>query len=334
MTQPRPRILVLSTGGTIAGQAASAAGARYVSGQVGIDTLLEAADSGTGDVDLAGIAIATVGSQDMDRRIWARLHAEIAAAFAQDRADGIVITHGTDTAEETAFLLDLTLPPTRPVVLVGAMRPANALGADGPRNLANAIGVAAAVEAYGRGVLVVMGDAVFEARSVYKAGTNGTDAFRAFPGGPVGAVTPSSLHFFAPATTPRATAAYRLPPPPDWPIVAILHIHADMDLAIVDAILASDVAGVVLAGVGHGNAPRAVLDRLGRAAHRGVAVVRASRIDAGAVARDTEVDDEALGFLAGGTYSPQKCRLLLQLLIANAILDPIARQNAFLNPGA
>jgi L-asparaginase len=334
MTDTRPRILVLSTGGTIAGEASSAAGSGYVAGRVGIEALLHAAGGSANDVHLTGKAVAAIGSQDMDRHVWTRLHGEIEAAFAEDETDGIVITHGTDTAEETAFLLDLTLPPKRPVVIASAMRPSNGLGADGPRNLASAIRVAADPGALGRGVLLVMGDALFDAKSVYKACTTGTEAFRAFPGGPIGSATPASVQFFHPCPPHRPPAAYRLPDPGAWPMVAILHAHADMDMAIVDAILATDIEGVVLAGVGHGNAPRIVLDRLAEAARRGVAVVRSSRVNAADVGRDLEIDDAAFGFLAGGTLGPQKCRLLLQLLIANGIADPAARQHAFLGHGA
>jgi L-asparaginase len=194
----RPRILVLATGGTIAGWADSAVAGRYASGEVGIDALLAFATDLGIDADLIAEQVASVGSQDMDAAIWDRLHGRIVEAFANDRADAVIVTHGTDTAEETGFLLDLVLPAGRPVVLVGAMRPGNAIGADGPRNLANAIRIANDPASRGRGVLVILGDTVFGAREVHKALTDGADAFRAFPGGPLGAVSPASLRYFTP----------------------------------------------------------------------------------------------------------------------------------------
>jgi L-asparaginase len=327
MSSARPRILVLSTGGTIAGEAASTSGSSYVAGKVGIDALLEAAGKAAIDADLSGKAVAAVGSQDMDRHIWARLYQEIERAFVDDTADGVVITHGTDTAEETAFLLDLTLTATKPVVIASAMRPANALGADGPRNLASAIRLAADPASHGRGVLLVMGDAIFAADSVYKASTTGTEAFAGFPGGSIGAATPSSGRFYHPSA-PKA-APYPFPDVDAWPSVAILYAHADMDRTVVDAVLATKPAGIVLAGVGHGNGPSALLDRLAQAASGGVVVVRSSRVNAGSVGRDLEVDDASLGFIAGGTLNPQKCRILLQLLIANGITDKARQQRAF-----
>lgn len=325
----RPRLLVLATGGTIAGRADSAIAGRYASGEVGIDALLAfTADLGI-EADLVAEPVAAVGSQDMDAAIWDRLHGRIAEVFANDQADGVIVTHGTDTAEETAFLLDLVLPPGRPVVLVGAMRPANVLGADGPRNLANAIRVAGDPASYGRGVLVVLGDAVFGARDVRKALTSGTDAFRAVPGGPLATVSPASLRYFAPPVAASWRGRYRLPPLGAWPPVAVLYAHANMDMAVAHAILSTKPAGVVLAGVGHGNASAAVLKALAGAAGQGVSVVRSTHLNEGTVTRNLEVDDDASHFIAGGSLNPQKCRILLQLLIADGVDDIAGQQRIF-----
>ena len=147
-----PRILVLATGGTIAGQAGDAMRADYRPGQIGIEDYLAQA-SGLGvEAQFTGRQIANIGSEDIDASIWSRLHAEIDLAMRDDGVDAVIVTHGTDTAEETAFLLDLTLPSTKPVVLVGAMRPADAVGYDGMRNFANAVRVAGDPDAAGRGV--------------------------------------------------------------------------------------------------------------------------------------------------------------------------------------
>jgi L-asparaginase len=320
-------IRILATGGTIAGRGGSATGRAYQPGQIGIDQLLaEAAAMGLEGVCEAR-EIAQVGSQDIGWSEWNALHREVGEALADPSVCGIVITHGTDTAEETAFLLDLALPAGKPVVLTGAMRPADALGSDGMRNLANALRVASDADAGGRGVLVVMSDNVFAARDVRKAATQGAEAFRGFPRGSIGAVTPSSLEWFGPPS--RTGSAARFAWPADPPQVDILFAHAAMDRALIDATLADGARGLVLAGLGQGNAPRAVLKALGDAAARGIAVVRSSRVDQGLVDRNVEVDDDALGFIAARALNPQKSRILLQLALAAGLSEPAAIQAEF-----
>lgn len=320
-------IRILATGGTIAGRGESAVGRAYRPGQIGIGQLLaEAAAMGLEGVCEAR-EIAQVGSQDIGWREWNALHREVREAQADPAVCGIVITHGTDTAEETAFLLDLTLPAGKPVVLTGAMRPADALGSDGMRNLANALRVASDPDAGWRGVLVVMGDHIFAARDVRKAATQGADAFRGFPRGSIGAVAPSSLDWFGPA--PREQEPDRFAWPTSLPRVDILFAHAAMDRALIDGAIAAGARGLVLAGLGHGNAPRSVLSALGEAAAHGLVVVRSSRVDQGLVDRNIEVDDDGLGFVAARALNPQKSRILLQLALAAGLVEPAAIQAEF-----
>lgn len=302
------RILVLGTGGTIAGQAHSDASGAYRSGAIAVDGLLP---PGPMDVEVTTEQIANIGSQDMTRDIWRRLHARITSAFASDEADGIIITHGTDTLEETGFFLDLTLPAGRPVVLVSAMRPANAVGSDGARNLVCGMTVAASPDSPERGVLAVLGDRVFTAADAYKATTHGVDGFDSYPRGAVAEVSPSSVTYLSAPLAAPLRGQFEVPD--RLPSVAILYVHADMDVAVVEAVLRSGIEGLVIAGVGHGNAPEPVLTAL---AASGLPVVRSSRIGRARVRRNTEVDDDRLGFIAGGTLNPAKCRILLQLLLA------------------
>lgn len=327
----RPRVLVVATGGTIAGHSASALGRAYSAGGVGVETLLAGAGDLSAVAELRAEQIASVGSQDMTSEIWRRLAARVSAAFADGATDAVVVTHGTDTLEETAFLLDLVTPPGRPVVLVGAMRPANGLGADGPANLAEAVRVAADPASRGRGVLVVLNDEVHAARRVAKAHTADVGAFRSSPGGPIGAASPAAVRYFEQAAASARSGAYRLPPG-SLPRVAILYAHADMDARDVEAVLQPDVAGIVLAGVGAGNASAQALTALAAAARRGVVVVRSSRVGEGAVERDIEIDDGRLGFVAAGDLNPQKSRVLLQLLLAGGVTSPAAVQRAFDEP--
>lgn len=321
------RIMVLATGGTIAGSAGSAIARAYEPGQIGISEMVAEVRALGLDAELISVEIAAIGSQDIGWNEWNRLHAEIVRAQADDENDGIIITHGTDTAEETAWLLDLTLAAGKPVVLVGAMRPADAVGSDGMRNFANAVRVASDPQAHGRGVMVVMGDAVFAARDVRKAATSSIDAFKGFPRGPLARVTPASLDWFGPPDRTGSTARFAWPDA--LPRVAILHAGAGMDEKSVQALGAIGCEGIVLAGMGQGNAPADVLDALEAARQVGAAVVRSSRVDEGIVERNLEVDDDARGFAVARALGPAKARILLQLLIASGISDPSQVQAAF-----
>lgn len=320
-----PTLLVLATGGTIAGTSGSAIRRDYRPGQIGIEEFVsQIADLGI-DSPLIGKQIANIGSENIGPVIWATLHDEISAAIRDPDIAGVVITHGTDTAEETAFALDLTLPTHKPVVLVGAMRAADAVGSDGLRNFANAVRVAGDADAAGRGVLMVMGDRVFAARDVRKAHTEAVDAFRGFPRDAIAMVTPSSLEWFGAPW--RGDEAARFAWPKSWPKVDILFAHAGMSTDHVAHALAAKPAGIVIAGFGTGNMPDAVRSALVEAAQNGTPVVRASRVDEGLV--DREPEDDANGFVAARALGPAKARILLQLLLASGVRDAATIQAAF-----
>jgi L-asparaginase len=319
-----PHLRILATGGTIAGSAGSATRRGYQPGQIGVDDLLATAERLDLGATFDGCQIAAIGSQDIGWREWDTLHGAISLALADRAVHGVIVTHGTDTAEETAFLLDLALPAGKPVVLVGAMRPADAVGSDGMRNLANAIRVAGDPHAANRGVLVVMSDQVFAAIDVRKAATSGAEAFRGFPRGPIATVTPMSLDWFGPPD--RAGRAARFGWPADLPEVTVITAYAGMDADSIACALAGRARGIVLAGMGQGNAPAAVIAALAAA---DVPVVRSTRVDQGAVDRNLEIDDDALGFVAARGLGPAKARVLLQMLIANGIADPAAMQAEF-----
>lgn len=322
-----PRILVLGTGGTIAGAGASATGAAYRPGGLALEAMLGNLAALGLDAELVPQEVARIGSQDMGWPQWQALHAACTAALADPDIDGVIITHGTDTAEETAFLLDLTLPTHKPIVLVGAMRAADAVGADGMRNFANAVKVAGDPAASWRGVMLVMGDAVLAARDARKSATSAIDAFRSFPRGPLARVTPSSLDWFGPPHRLGAAARYAFPEA--LPRVAILTAGAGMDEQPVTALLGIGCKGMVLAGMGQGNAPASVIAALAEAAGAGVPVVRSTRVDEGIVDRNVEVEDDALGLVAARALGPAKARMLLMVLIANGITDARSVQAAF-----
>lgn len=323
MTQPN--ILVLATGGTIAGQAGDAIRHDYRPGQLGIGEMLAKVEALGIPASMTGRQIANIGSEDMNPAIWAQLHRECLAAMADESCDGVIITHGTDSVEETAFHFDLTLPTTKPVVFVGAMRPADAVGYDGLRNFANALQVIRSPEAAGRGVMVVMGDKVIAARDARKARTRGLDAFDGFPRPAIALVTPSSLEWFGAPW--RVDEAPRFAFREDLPDVPILYVHAGMTPDYVARLVTPDTKGVVVAGLGEGNMPEAVRQALVALAAQGLPVVRSSRLDEGLVDREPEDDENR--FVAARALGPPKARILLQLLIASGVTDPEAIQREY-----
>lgn len=324
-----PHLFVLATGGTIAGMAGSPTRHDYQPGQIAIEDWLDDVRGFGLSAQLSSQQIANIGSEDMGEAIWAELHRAILAAMDDSKVDGIVITHGTDTAEETAFLLDLTTPSTKPVVLVGAMRPADAVGSDGMRNFVNAVRVASDPASCGRGVLLVMGDRVLAARDARKVRTRGTDdAFRGFPRGSVGIVTPAALEWFG--NPWRTDDGARFAFPETMPDVPVLYIGAGMTADYAARMVRDNTRGVIIAGAGEGNMPDGLRKELVEYGRKGGIVVRASRVDEGLV--DREPEDDPNGFIAARALNPQKARILLQVLIANGVKDLGAVQSAFDNP--
>jgi L-asparaginase len=322
------RVLVLGTGGTIAGQASARAGNAYDSGKVSSANLVAAIPGIENLAQISAEQISSIGSQDMNDKVWFDLVKRIRAAIDNKEVDGVVITHGTDTMEETAFFLQNVLETDVPVVLVGSMRPSTAIGADGPANLYEAMRVASAPESRGRGVLVVLNDTVHAARWVQKTDTTSVETFRSPDAGPVGYVDTGTLRFLHPAV-PAKGAKLKLPDAPPLPRVDVIYSHANMDAAPIEDAVKRGAKGIVLAGVGDGNSSKGAIDALAAAAKQGVLVVRSSRVGSGFVNRNVEVEDDKLGFAVALDLNPQKARVLLQLLIANGITEPKAVQQAY-----
>ncbi len=328
---PLPRIIVLATGGTIAGQASNRAAIGYDAGKVTGAALVSAVPGLDKLATISAEQISSIGSQDMNDKVWFALAHRIADIFAKNEADGVVITHGTDTMEETAIFLDSVVKSDKPIVLVGSMRPSTAVSADGPANLYEAMEVAASPAARGRGVLVVLNDTIHSARLVEKSNTTSVQTFISANGGPAGFVDPSSIRFAGPPTG-AARKTYALPANAPLPRVDIIYAHANMDAALIEDAVKGGAKGLVLAGVGDGNGSQAAIDALAKAAKQGVVVVRASRVGSGYVNRNVEVDDDKLGFAVSLDLNPQKARVLCQLLIANGTVDPKVVQAAYGEP--
>jgi L-asparaginase len=324
-----PRILVLATGGTIAGQADPRASGAYKSGQITGEQLIQAVPGLDKLASLNAEQISSIGSQDMNDKVWFALASRIQQAFDKNEADGIVITHGTDTLEETAFFLDNVVKGDKPVVIVGSMRPATAVSADGPGNLYEAVQIAADPRSRGRGVMAVLNDKIEAARSVTKTNTTSIETFASPNGGPIGYVdTAGGVRFMAQASGPKR-ATYALPASEPLPRVEIIYSHANMDAIPVEDAISHGAKGIVLAGVGDGNTSNQALEALEAAAKKGIIVVRSTRVRSGFVTRNVEVDDDKDGFVVSEDLNPQKARVLTQLLIASGVTAPADMQRAF-----
>ena len=279
--------------------------------------------------DVRGVQVASVGSQDMNDEVWVKLATEVNGLLAKPDVDGIAITHGTDTMEETAYFLNLVVKSDKPVVLTGSMRPSTSLSADGPLNIYNAVGVASDPRAKGRGVLVVANDDIHGARAITKRHTTDVETFVSPEVGLIGvclfddrefARTPARAH--TTATPFKVTAGQTLPR------VDIIYAHAGMSPDLIDAAVANGAKGLVIAGVGDGNMTTPALEAVKRAIAKGVVVVRSSRVGEGFIRRNIEVDDDKIGTVASKELNPAKARVLLKLALTQTS-DPKKIQEFF-----
>jgi L-asparaginase len=317
--QAKPNIVILATGGTIAGAAATGTQSGYTSGQVTIDAMINSVPGIRDLANLKGEQVANVGSQDMSFDIMLKLARRINELLASPDVDGVVVTHGTDTMEETAYFLNLTVKSDKPVVLVGSMRPSTAVSADGPLNLYNAVGVAADPKARGRGVLVVMNDQIQAAHSLTKTSTTAVETFQSPLRGVVGVTAYGKNDFYNNPPWRHTTASqFDVSNVIMIPRVDIIYADADMPPDLIEDSVKNGARGIVIAGVGNGNMNKASVDAAARAVQEGVVVVRASRVPTGTVGRNVEIKDDQLGFIASDELNPQKARILLSL----ALLKP------------
>jgi L-asparaginase len=330
MTTNLPRIAVIGTGGTISSLGASSLDVLDYPdfGQkLTCEALLERFPESRLVADPLPVTFRQVGSTDIGPKDWLEIRALIHRLAAEEPAiAGFVIPHGTATLEETAFFLNLTLASVQPVVLVGAQRPASALGTDAGMNLVNAMRVAGSPEARGKGVLVVLNDEIHAARDVVKTSTYRLQTFRSADFGALGHVDGDGVHFYrAPVRahvpdTQFATLDLRA-----LPRVEIIYSYAGADGALVDAAAATGARGLVSAGFAPGSPTPEQRAAFERAAQSGIVVVQCSRAS-GRVAPRRRLRES--GIVAGLDFSPQKARILLMLALSTTT-DVAAIQQAF-----
>ena len=309
----KPNVTILATGGTIAGAQPKPGEAGYKAGSFSVESLISAVPGMEKIAAVKGEQVASIGSQDMNDAVWIKLARRVNELQKDPTVDGIVITHGTDTQEETGYFLDLVVKGDKPVVLVGSMRPATAISADGPMNLYNGTAVAADPAARGRGVLIVMNDDIHYAREATKTNTTSLQTFTSPNRGRAGIVLFGKASLYSPPVPKHTSGSVFAGIVPDaLPKVFIVYAHANVGAEFVDAALAAGAKGIVLAGVGDGNGTDPLIQALAAAAKKGVVVVRSSRVGSGTVARNVELDDDKLGFVAAMELNPPKARVLLQ----------------------
>ena len=313
---PLPRVVILGTGGTIAAAAAASTNTTDYALTNGIAVVLAAVPEMQSYAQISAEQVVNLPSQEIDHATLLLLAQRINAVSASDDVDGIVVTHGTDTLEETAYFLNLVVKTTKPVVVVGSMRPSTALSADGPLNLLNAVKVAAAPDACDKGVLVVLNDRIGAARHTVKTHTTAVDAFSASEGGWIGTVVGDTVNFHAHVVRLHTVnSVFDVAQMTTLPIVDIVYGYQGAGSYLIDAAIA-------------GNGTLSDAAKKGAAAARAQAVVfvRSTRVGGGTVTPH-RVDAE-LGTVAANSLNPQKARILLSLALTVSS-DPLQVQRFF-----
>ncbi len=311
----KPTVVIIGTGGTIAGTGTSLTDTtQYTAGDVPLEEITRALPELADYAEIETYQLCNIDSTEMNQTLWMALQQKIEAYLKRGDVAGVVVTHGTDTMEETAYFLHLTVNSEKPVVLTGAMRPATARSADGPMNLIEAVRLAACPRARKKGVLVMMNDRIVSARFADKTNCGSVDTFKSYEMGVLGYVRDRQIQFYTqPVRRHTFQSELHVSGAAFLPRVDILYMHADSDGVFVKAAVDAGARGIVVAGLGNGNIPATAMIALRKAAAKGVLVVRGFRGDGGIVT--TRHMDRMDGVIAADNLSPQKARVLLMLAL-------------------
>lgn len=310
----KPVVWLVGTGGTIAGAGSSSYGAHYKAGSLDIKELIKN-NPGLAQYDIRSTNLFNIDSSDVTVDHWLDLAQKINEGLNSD-VEGVVITHGTDTLEETAYFLNLVIKSEKPVVLVGAMRAATATSPDGPMNLFNAFAVASSKQAAGKGVLVVMNDQILAARDLSKSHTTRVDAFSSMSGA-IGFVHCGKVNIDHSVLSKHTVSTnFDLTDVVKLPNVKILLEHGGSDTDLLQAMINLKPDGIIIAGLGNGSIPAAHKPLLEEAKQQGIAIVVCSRVPNGNVILDDDCFySSGMKNIAGGDLTPQKARILLMLAL-------------------
>ena len=315
-----PRLSLLATGGTIAGAASSSTDTSdYQSASLGVDELLRAVPELAQVAHLECEQVANVDSCDVDQSLLLQLARRLQSQLDRSDIQGAVVTHGTDTLADSAFFIDLTVRSSKPIVFVGAMRPATALSPDGPMNLLQAVTLAAHPEAAGRGTLIAFNDRIASAFYTSKTHSSTLDTFRAQEPGFLGLFVSAQPRFYYQPALPTGRPCFDIQGLRQLPKVSLLAAHQDMGTELIDAAIASGAQGLVIDACGNGTLAQAVRQRVAELDATGFPVVRSTRTGNGYVSAKPEG-------IAAGIYSASKARWLLSLALASGADLPAIRQ--------
>ncbi|MDQ0245060.1 L-asparaginase [Bacillus fengqiuensis] len=326
-----PNIKVLATGGTIAGTGSTSTQTTgYQAGVLTPDQLIEAVPALKDTANISAEQVARIDSGTSNTNaVMVKLAKEVQKELDDPKCDGIVITHGTDTMEETAYFLNLTVHSDKPIIMVGSMRPSTSLSADGPLNLYNAVVLAGSKEARGKGVLISMNGKIGSARDIFKTNTTDVDAFDNPELGYLGFMQGDKPHFYNLPIKKHTTESefdIRHINEDNLPRVDIVYSHANDDRVMVDAAVAAGAKGIIHAGTGNGSIHEKTLPGLQDAVKKSVAVVRDTRVPEGMVTPEQiDVDNH---FINSDNINPQKARILLMLALTKTE-DPNKIQEFF-----
>lgn len=315
MINAKANIVILATGGTIAGESSSELKTTgYKAGILGVDILVDSVPKLRSLATITIEQIDNIDSADMNDCIWLKLANRINSLLCKNNIDGIVVTHGTDTMEESAYFLNLVVKSSKPVVLTGAMRPATSMSADGVKNLYNAVALAISKDAFNKGVMVVMNDRIFSSRDVSKTHTSNIDAFKGVNSGEMGYIIDGVVYFNTITIKPHTNdTPFDVRGLNNLPKVDIVYTYTnDGSKVALEAFVNSGSKGIVVAGSGGGSIhknQRQFLEKL--LAQKKINVVKSSRVGAGLVViSDLE---RKQGFISANNLNPQKARVLLML---------------------
>lgn len=325
----KPNVVILATGGTIAGAGASALNsATYAAAKVPVDKLLAGLPELANVANVRGEQVAQIASESFDNETLMKLGKRVSALVKQADVDGIVVTHGTDTLEETAYFLSLVIRTSKPIVVIGSMRPGTALSADGALNLFNAVSVAGSKDAAGKGVLVTMNDEIQSGRDVSKTINIKTEAFKS-QWGPLGMVVEGKNYWFrAPVKRHTAQSEFNIDEFEALAPVDIVYSYGNVPRTLVDTVGKSGVKALIHGGTGNGSVANRVVPALQEVRAKGVQVIRSSRVPEGFVLRNAEQPDDKYDWVVAHDLNPQKARILAAVALTKN-LDSKQLQRVF-----
>ncbi|WP_432727961.1 asparaginase [Variovorax sp. W6] len=314
--QALPNVVILATGGTIAGAGASAVNsATYAAAKVGVEKLIAGLPELSKVANVRGEQVFQVASESLTNDNLLTLAKRVSALSKQSDVDGIVITHGTDTLEETAYFLTLTVHTSKPIVVVGSMRPGTALSADGALNLYNAVNVAGSKDAMGKGVLVTMNDNIDTGRDVSKNVNIKTNAFSS-QWGPLGMIVEGRNYWFrAPVKRHTMNSEFDIDSITTLPPVEIAMGYEGVSSVAIDAIAKSGAKALIHGGTGNGSVADRIVPNLQKARSDGVIVIRSARVPDGFVIRNAEQPDDKYDWVVAHDLRPQKARILAMVAL-------------------